>query len=132
MHIPIFVILLWVKLMERNLPLYNESTINRRNKMVETWYDVATFVSRQTNYGFQSKFEFAIPIEVCIIDFKSSYRQEKKILVKELRTIGCNFTQNLDMTVIDIDDNHYGMFEIDCGIFQIWKHIKQYKYAKMS
>jgi hypothetical protein len=102
------------------------------NKMVETWYDVATFVSRQTNYGFQSKFEFATPIEVCIKDFKSPYRQEKKILVKELRTTGCNFTQNLDMTVIDIDGNHYGMFEVDCGIFQICKHIRQNKYVKMS
>ena len=92
--------------------------------MVETWNNVATFVSRQTNYGFQSKFEFATPIEVCIKDFKSPYRQKKKILVKELRTTGCNFTQNLQMSVIDIDGNHYGMFEVDCGIFQISKHIR--------
>ena len=97
--------------------------------MVETWYDVATFVSKQSKYGFESKFEFATPIEVCIIDYKSPYRQEKKILVKELRTTGCNFTQNLEMSVIDIDGNKYGMFEVDGGIFQIWRNIfiKQYK-----
>ena len=94
--------------------------------VVETWNNVATFVSKQAKYGYESKIEFATPIEVCIIDFKSAYRQEKKILVKELRTTGCNFTENLDMSVIDKDGKHYGLFDIDCGIFQIRKHIKKY------
>ena len=100
--------------------------------MIETWYNVAMFVSNQTNYGLKSEFEFATPIEVSIIDYQSPYRQKKNILVKKLMTTGCNFTQNLDMSVIDMDGNHYGMLQVDCGIFQIWECIKQYKHVKMT
>lgn len=94
--------------------------------MVETWYDVATIVMRQAKYGLKSKVEFAIPIEISIRDFQSYYpRSYKKILVKELRTTGCNFTKDLDMSVIDVNNKHYGMFEVDCGIFQIREYLRQ-------
>lgn len=93
--------------------------------MVETWRDVASFVMKQTPYGLKSELEFATPIEIDIIDYQSSYYRKKKILVKKLETRGCNFTQNLKMSVIDIDGNSYGCFQVDSGIFQIWKHIRQ-------
>ena len=95
--------------------------------MVRTWCDVASFVASMAKYGLQSKMEFETPIEISILNYKSSqpYRQKKKILVKELRTKGCNFTQNLEMTVVDTDGNHYGMFEVDCGIFEITNKLRQ-------
>lgn len=95
--------------------------------MVRTWYDVASFVASKAEYGLQSEIEFETPIEISILNYKSGqpYCRNKKILVKELRTKGCNFTQNLEMTVVDTDDNHYGMFEVDCGIFQIAHKLRQ-------
>lgn len=91
--------------------------------MVKTWMDVASFVMKQTPFGLKSEFEFATPIEVDIIDYQTYNRRKKKIIVKKLETTGCNFTQNLNMSVIDMDGNHYGMFQVDCGIFQIWKYL---------
>ena len=98
--------------------------------MVETWLDVASFVMKQTDFGLKSEFEFATPIEIDIIDYHSYNNQKKKILVKKLETKGCNFTQNLEMSVVDIDGNHYGMFQVDCGIFKIWEHIRQMSKTK--
>jgi len=89
--------------------------------------DVASWVMKQTDFGLKSEFEFATPIEVDIIDYQTYNHRKKKILVKKLETRGCNFTHNLEMSVIDTDGNHYGMFQVDCGIFQIMKHIRQYK-----
>lgn len=94
--------------------------------MVETWYEVAEIVMRQAEFGLKSKIEFATPVEISIRDYNSYYRDSyKKILVKELRTTGCCFTQNLEMTVIDVNNKHYGMCEVDSGIFQIRQYLRQ-------
>ena len=93
--------------------------------MVETWMNVASWVMKQAPFGLKSEFEFATPIEIEILDYQSYNHRKKKILVKKLETRGCNFTQNLEMSVIDIDGNSYGCFQVDCGIFQIWRHINK-------
>lgn len=101
--------------------------------MVSTWYDVATIVSRQADYGLKSKVEFASPVEISIRDIHSYYPNSyKKILVKELRTTGCNFTGNLEMSVIDVNNKHYGMHEVDTGIFQIYKCLIQKRNKTMK